>query len=113
MCIGVPMKVVSCSGGTALAVGRGEEARLDAMLVDDLRPGDWVLAFRGAAVRTMSEHEAAQTDAALDALAADPVIAGALGPPIVDTFLAVKRFEVERHRTWVSDWEIDEYLHHL
>jgi len=74
MCIGVPMKVVSCSGGTALAVGRGEEARLDAMLVDDLRPGDWVLAFRGAAVRTMSEHEAAQTDAALDALAA--VLAG-------------------------------------
>ena len=28
-------------------------------------------------------------------------------------FLAVKRFEVERHRAWVSDWEIDEYLHHL
>jgi hydrogenase expression/formation protein HypC len=70
MCIGVPMKVVSCSGGTALAVGRGEEARLDAMLLDDVRPGDWVLAFRGAAVRTMTEVEAAQTDAALDALAA-------------------------------------------
>lgn len=52
-------------------------------------------------------------DAALDALEADVVIAGALGPPIVDTFLAVKRFEVERHRAWVSDWEIDEYLHHL
>jgi glutamine synthetase len=36
-----------------------------------------------------------------------------MGPEIVDTFLNVKRFEVERHRTWVSDWEIDEYLHHL
>ena len=35
------------------------------------------------------------------------------GTEIVDTFLTVKRFEVERHRTWVSDWEIDEYLHHL
>jgi hydrogenase assembly chaperone HypC/HupF len=70
MCIGVPMRVVSCGGGTALAIGRGEHARLDAMLIDDLRPGTWVLAFRGAAVRTMSEDEAAQTNAALDALAA-------------------------------------------
>jgi glutamine synthetase len=52
-------------------------------------------------------------DAALDALAADRVLSEALGPPIVDTFLAMKRFEVERHRTWVSDWEIDEYLHRL
>ncbi len=52
-------------------------------------------------------------EAALDSLAADAVIAGALGAPIVDTFLAVKRFEVERHRAWVSDWEIDEYLRHL
>lgn len=80
MCIGVPMKVVSCSGGTALAVGRGEHERLDAMLIDDLRPGDWVLAFRGAAVRTMSDAEAAQTNAALDALAA--VLAGAGGASV-------------------------------
>jgi glutamine synthetase len=50
---------------------------------------------------------------ALDALQADDVLSGALGPEIVDTFLSVKRFEVERHRAWVSDWEIDEYLHHL
>jgi glutamine synthetase len=52
-------------------------------------------------------------DAALDALEADPVLCAALGPEIVQTFLAVKRFEVERHRAWVSDWEIEEYLHHL
>ncbi|HEX5782683.1 MAG TPA: glutamine synthetase family protein [Solirubrobacteraceae bacterium] len=52
-------------------------------------------------------------EAALDALEADEVLCAALGPEIVGTFLAVKRFEVERHRAWVSDWEIDEYLHHL
>ena len=50
---------------------------------------------------------------ALDALEADDVLREAMGPQIVDTFLTMKRFEVERHRTWVSDWEIDEYLHHL
>ena len=36
-----------------------------------------------------------------------------MGPQIVDTFLAIKRSEIERHRTWVSDWELAEYLHHL
>ena len=50
---------------------------------------------------------------ALDALEADMVLRGAIGPEIVDTFIAMKRFELERYRTWVSDWEIDEYLHHL
>jgi glutamine synthetase len=52
-------------------------------------------------------------DAALDALESDEVLCRALGPEIVETFLAVKRFEVGRHRAWVSDWEIAEYLHHL
>jgi glutamine synthetase len=52
-------------------------------------------------------------DAALDALESDEVLCRALGPEIVETFLAVKRFEIGRHRGWVSDWEIAEYLHHL
>jgi glutamine synthetase len=52
-------------------------------------------------------------DAALDALEDDPVLCRALGPQIVETFLAVKRFEIDRHRAWVSDWDIAEYLHHL
>ena len=50
---------------------------------------------------------------ALDALEADTALRDALSAEIVDTFVAVKRFEVERHRAWVSDWEIDEYVHHL
>jgi glutamine synthetase len=52
-------------------------------------------------------------DAALDALESDGVLCRALGPEIVETFLAVKRFEVERQRAWVSDWEVDEYVEHL
>jgi glutamine synthetase len=55
----------------------------------------------------------ASLDAALDALESDKVLQRTLGPQIVKTFLAVKRFEIERHRAWVSDWEIAEYLHHL
>jgi glutamine synthetase len=52
-------------------------------------------------------------EAALAALESDAVLRDALGPEIVDTFLAIKRFELDRHRQWVSDWELDEYLHHL
>ena len=52
-------------------------------------------------------------DDALAALEADEVLRDGLGPVLVDTFLALKRFELERHRTWVSDWDLDEYLHHL
>jgi glutamine synthetase len=50
---------------------------------------------------------------ALDALEADDTLRGAVGPEIVETFLAMKRFEVERHRLHVSDWDLAEYLHHL
>ena len=74
MCIGTPMRVVSCADGVVLAVGRGEQARLNALMVDDPQPGSWVLAFQGTALRAMSESEAAETNAALDALAA--VLAG-------------------------------------
>jgi glutamine synthetase len=55
----------------------------------------------------------ASLDEALDALEADDVLSAAVGPQIVETFLAVKRFELERHRAWVSDWDVAEYLHHL
>jgi glutamine synthetase len=72
----------------------------------------------GGDAYTLSEDKAggalpATLEEALDALEADDVLREATGPQIVDTFLAMKRFEAERHRTWVSDWEITEYLHHL
>ena len=55
----------------------------------------------------------ASLEAALGALEADELLREAIGPQIVDTFLAMKRFELDRHSQWVSDWEISEYLHHL
>jgi glutamine synthetase len=52
-------------------------------------------------------------ESALDALEADDYLRDAMGAAIVTPFVAMKRFEIERHRSWVSDWERDEYLHHL
>ncbi|MDO8419034.1 MAG: HypC/HybG/HupF family hydrogenase formation chaperone [Rubrivivax sp.] len=74
MCIGTPMKIIRCEDGMATATGRGQSERLNMLMVGDLAPGTWVLAFQGAALRILSPEDAAQTDAALDALAA--VLAG-------------------------------------
>jgi glutamine synthetase len=50
---------------------------------------------------------------ALDALESDESIRDAIGSEIVDTFVGMKRFELDRYRQHVSDWDLTEYLHHL
>lgn len=50
---------------------------------------------------------------ALDALEADEYIVEAMGRELVETFLTMKRFESDRFRAHVSEWELDEYLRHL
>jgi glutamine synthetase len=50
---------------------------------------------------------------ALDALEADEWLRAGLGDGLVETFLAVKRFELDRFSQWVTDWELDEYARHL
>jgi hydrogenase expression/formation protein HypC len=75
MCIGVPMRLVVTEAGRAVGEGRGQRESLDLMLVGEQPAGTWVLAFCGAARRVLSEDEARETNAALDALEA--VLAGA------------------------------------
>jgi glutamine synthetase len=71
----------------------------------------------GDAYRADDAHAGARLpgvlEDALDALDGDDVLTAALGPEIVRDFLAVKRFEVDRYRAHVSDWDIAEYVHHL
>jgi glutamine synthetase len=50
---------------------------------------------------------------ALDALAADEVITAALGERMIETFRTIKHAELERFRTWVTDWEFAEYAPRL
>ncbi len=52
-------------------------------------------------------------DAALDALEADTTLREAMGAMLVDTFLTIKRFELERYHRHVPDWDLTEYAHHL
>lgn len=93
----------------AAVLAAGAHGVRDGLTPDDPVGGD---AYR-AAPDVAGAPLPATLEAALDALEADTLLRDALGAPIVETFLAMKRFEVERHRAWVSDWEIAEYLHHL
>ena len=74
MCVGIPMRVIRTDDGMAECEGRGRRERLNVMLLGDVPPGAWVLAYHGWAVRELTEDEARQTDAALDAL--DAALAG-------------------------------------
>ena len=68
MCIGIPMKVIRTAEGMADCEGHGRRERLNVMLVGEVTPGTWVLAYQGSAVRTLSDEEAQQTNDALAAL---------------------------------------------
>jgi hydrogenase assembly chaperone HypC/HupF len=74
MCIGTPLRIVRTEAGAAWCVNGGRAARIDLALVGEQPVGAWVLAYQGSAVRTLTDAEAQQMTAALDALAA--VLAG-------------------------------------
>ena len=72
----------------------------------------------GRAVYELPEEEQGEPipltlDAALDALEADATLCDAMGSMLVETFLTIKRFELERYHRHVSDWDLAEYAHHL
>jgi len=72
----------------------------------------WTYEDESAAVLPMT------LSSALDALAADEILAGKLGSVFVETFVTLKRDELDRYTAEVSDpdtrdvtdWEIDEYI---
>ncbi|MBK7591016.1 MAG: HypC/HybG/HupF family hydrogenase formation chaperone [Betaproteobacteria bacterium] len=74
MCIGIPMQIVESADDIAVCEGRGARARINCLMIGAQEPGTWVLTFQGTALRVLGADEAAQTNAALDALAA--VLAG-------------------------------------
>lgn len=52
-------------------------------------------------------------EASLVALRADSVLSEAIGEPLINAFCAMKEIEIERFRTYVTEWELREYAWHL
>ncbi len=107
----VELRVGDASANAYLALAAILIAGLDGIRNEKVPPppvsGD---AYRAAAPGGELPHSLGE---ALAALRADAVLTAAIGPELIDPFLAIKDFEIERHRAWVSDWEVDEYLRHL
>lgn len=68
MCLGIPMQVLETDGFTALCTGRGEERRVNVMLIEEVPVGAWVLVHLDNAVRTVDEEELEPLNNALDAI---------------------------------------------
>ena len=62
------MQVVSVEHLFAWCEGRNGRTRINTMLIDTVKPGDWLLTFLDSAREAIDAERAAMIDAALDAL---------------------------------------------
>jgi len=94
MCLGIPMQVVESDEFTALCERRGEQRRLNMMLIGPQPVGTWVLAIMDHAREVLAPERAQQIDEAvsgleaalrgetdLDRFFADLQLPSAIGPP--------------------------------
>lgn len=70
MCIGLPLRVTEAWPGGAVVAGRGRTETIDTRLVGDVRAGEWLLVFQGAARERLDDERAAEIAATLDLLQA-------------------------------------------
>jgi len=61
MCLSVPAKVVSVEGVSAKVSVGGTLVDIALHLLDDVKPGDYVLVHTGFALQKVSEEEALET----------------------------------------------------
>ena len=61
MCLAVPARVVSMEGSSAMVDVAGNRREADLSLLEDVRPGDYVLVHAGFAIGRYDEEEARAT----------------------------------------------------
>jgi hydrogenase expression/formation protein HypC len=61
MCLSIPAKVLSIDGLTAKASIGGAIVDTNLHLLDDVKPGDYILIHTGFALQKISEEEALET----------------------------------------------------
>ncbi len=67
MCVALPGRVLSIAGaGTAHVDVRGVRRTVGLGLLEDVRPGDWILVSLGLAVERISAEDATETLRLLD-----------------------------------------------
>ena len=61
MCLGIPAKILSVEGDSAVVEVGGVRREISLMLVDGASAGEWVIVHAGFAIEKLSEEEAGRT----------------------------------------------------
>ena len=61
MCLSIPAKVLSVDGDTAEVSAGGSLFKISLLMVEDVKPGDYILLHAGFAIQKLSENEAEET----------------------------------------------------
>jgi hydrogenase expression/formation protein HypC len=61
MCLAIPAKVISINGPTAVVTIEDTEYNASILLLDGLKPGDYVMLHAGFAIQKVDEEEAMET----------------------------------------------------
>lgn len=61
MCLAIPAKVITIEGSTARVVIEDVEYKASLLLLDDVKPGDFVLLHAGFAIEKIDPAEAFET----------------------------------------------------
>ena len=61
MCLAIPAKVISVNGASALVTIEDVEYTASLLLLDDVKPGDYIMLHAGFAIQKVDAEEAAGT----------------------------------------------------
>jgi hydrogenase expression/formation protein HypC len=61
MCLAIPAKVIQVDGSKALVTIEDIEYTASLLLIDDVKPGDFILLHAGFAIEKIDPEEAAET----------------------------------------------------
>jgi glutamine synthetase len=108
----VENRAACASANPYLVLAVGLIAGLDG-IDNHIDPGDYYLGDIYAEEPGKFETVPLYMRDAIEELERDKFLCEAIGPQIVQNILAIKRNEEERFRTYVTDWEFNEYSYHL
>jgi hydrogenase expression/formation protein HypC len=61
MCLSIPAKIISIDGSMAEVSAGGTVFKAGLQMIEDARPGDYILLHAGFAIQKISEEEAVET----------------------------------------------------
>ncbi|MDD6381412.1 MAG: HypC/HybG/HupF family hydrogenase formation chaperone [Lachnospiraceae bacterium] len=62
MCVGLSAKVVKVNKDTMIVDAGGARRKVSASLLNDLRPGDYVMVHAGTAISKITENDSDESD---------------------------------------------------